>query len=421
MIRWIFRSIRLGLGLVILTALLFASNMPPGDKTEQARFFTRQIEFDYIDWTLDAVLLKLGQSALGLERYLPEQARSQLVLDYIDLLRQIGRVEAEIRQIYSDPAVPDPQSASASQRQQLDEMTRRRQPLQLAAEGVLQAQISQVAASFGLTFLGQAVPPVLFHITAPPYALIISPRNAIRQDQDISISPDLTIPEQVDLENKIDKTLNVSSLVVGIGGVGLYPTMVMQTTSINWLAEVVAHEWIHNTLTLHPLGASYMSTPELRIMNETAASIAGKELGAAVIERFYPEYAPPPPAPVSPQNTPQPEPAEPPAFNYNREMHTTRIEVDRLLALGDISGAETYMESRRRFMWENGYQIRKINQAFFAFYGAYADQEAGAAGQDPVGAAVRQLRAQSANLAAFIDHIQWMWSFEQLQAAVKKN
>ena len=76
------------------------------------------------------------------------------------------------------------------------------------------------------------------------------------------------------------------------------------------------------------------------------------------------------------------------------------------------------MEERRELFWENGYQIRKLNQAYFAFYGAYADEPGGAAGEDPVGAAVRQLRAQSLSLAHFIKRIAWMSSYEQLQRAV---
>lgn len=394
--------------------------MPPGNETERVRFYTRQIEFDYLQWTLDAIWQKLGQSALNTAQYIPTPSRSQVVLDYLDLLRQIQRLEAEIAQIFSDPAVQDPQSTSQTQRQQLSELVMQRDQIQLVAESILEAQISQVASEHGLSMGGQTIPPVLFHITAPPDALIISPRASIQQDLDVSITPDLTTAEHVELETKVEKTLNVSALVVGIGGVGLYPTMVMQTTSINWLAEVVAHEWIHNMLTVHPLGASYLRSSELRIMNETTASLAGKELGAAVIEQFYPDFVPPPAPPAQKNSPEQPQTTpEPPQFEFNREMHTTRIEVDRLLALGDITGAEQYMEERRRFFWENGYQIRRINQAFFAFYGAYADQEAGAAGKDPVGAAVRQLRSQSPDLATFIDHIKWMWSFEQLQYALE--
>jgi len=160
-----------------------------------------------------------------------------------------------------------------------------------------------------------------------------------------------------------------------------------------------------------------MNSPELRTMNETVASIAGKELGRMVVGRYYPEYLPPvaaPPQPVADQD----QPSTPPVFNFNTEMHLTRVNADRLLAEGKIDQAESYMEARRQYLWEHGYHIRKLNQAYFAFYGAYADQPGGAAGEDPVGTAVRLLRDRSASLADFINRIAWMWNFEQLKDAL---
>jgi hypothetical protein len=64
--------------------------------------------------------------------------------------------------------------------------------------------------------------------------------------------------------------------------------------------------------------------------------------------------------------------------------------------------------------------LRKINQAYFAFFGAYADSPGGAAGEDPVGPAVRILREQSDSLADFVNTISWMTSFEQLQKAIQQ-
>jgi hypothetical protein len=247
--------------------------------------------------------------------------------------------------------------------------------------------------------------------------LIISPRDVIRQDQNISLSPDISVDQMDSLESKVDEALDVSSLVVGIGGIGLYPTMVMETTDINNLAEIIAHEWVHNYLTIRPLGFSYANSPELRVMNETVAAIAGKELGRAVVKKYYPQFLPPetPPQVASEANM---QPATPPVFDFNAAMHDTRVKVDQLLATGKIEDAEIYMEQRRVFFWEHGYQIRKLNQAYFAFYGAYADQPGGAAGADPVGAAVRLLRQKSTTLADFINQIAWMWKYDQLTKAV---
>jgi len=184
----------------------------------------------------------------------------------------------------------------------------------------------------------------------------------------------------------------------------------------------VAHEWIHNYLTLRPLGLLYGETPELRTMNETTASIAGNEIGGLVIKRFYPELiAPSTSLKMSLISAPfdHPEPGDflRPKFDFRAEMHETRVTTDALLAEGKIDEAEAYMESRRLVFLKNGYLIRKLNQAYFSFYGAYADSPGGAAGEDPVGPAVRALRAQSKSLADFVNTISWMTSFEQLQKA----
>jgi hypothetical protein len=340
-----------------------------------------------------------------------------MMLDYMALVAEIQETESQLNDIYADPSVEDPYAASGDLRAKLQALYARRSRLGPLAESILQGQVSDVAAEMGLTLGGQPIPPVLFHSTPLPLALIVSPRNVIRQDEDISLTPDLTIDQRAALEYQVDTALDVSSLVVNIGGVGLYPTMVYQTSYLNGYVEVVAHEWTHNFLTLRPLGINYLSSPELRTMNETTASIAGKEISRAILEKYYPELAPPP-APANQPDAPV-APAEPPAFDFNAEMRTTRLEVDELLGAGQIHEAEIYMEARREFFWENGYHIRKLNQAYFAFHGAYADQPGGgAAGADPVGAAVRQLRAQSATLADFLNQISWMSSVDQLYQAV---
>jgi hypothetical protein len=416
------RMVRLLVVLLAGMLVLSSSVLTPSDEVERVRAFTRSIEFDYIQWTLDAIGLKLGQAALGTDGYISSDQRPQVVLDYLDLINQIQQKEGQLSDIYADPNTADPDQASLALRQELEDLYARRKLLQPLTEDVLQEQISQVVASMGLSLGGQPIPPISFHTTPPPYALIVSPRDTIRVDADISVSPDLTVDQMVSLEAQVDQSLDVSSLVVGIGGMGTYPTMVMQTTDLNWLVETVAHEWTHNYLTLRPLGLSYLSDPKLRVMNETTASIAGTEIGSAVIARFYPQFLPPSTTGGSSSGVSRSTIPER-TFDYRKEMHITRVAADQMLAEGRIQDAENYMDARRRLFWEHGYHIRKLNQAFFAFHGAYADQPGGASGaeEDPVGAAVRALRAQSSSLADFINRISWMWTFGQLQHAVGTN
>ena len=98
-------------------------------------------------------------------------------------------------------------------------------------------------------------------------------------------------------------------------------------------------------------------------------------------------------------------------------MHETRVRVDELLAQGKVEEAEEYMEARREFFWEHGYRhIRRLNQAYFAFYGAYADAPGGAAGADPVGEAVRAVWDQTQDPVEFLRKMAWVTTLEQVEA-----
>jgi hypothetical protein len=333
-------------------------------------------------------------------------------------------MEYKLEQIYADATIADKELESEAVRRELTELYARQKELAPLAESILQDQVSEILAEIGLTAIGQPVPNVLYHSTPLPYALIVSPRDRIEQIANISVNTDITVDEQVTLESRVDKGLNTSSLVVPIGGVGVYPTMVMRSTNLPWLLNTISHEWTHNYLTLRPLGFLYGETPELRTMNETTASIVGDEIGGLVIERFYPELVTAPDLtlnrPSAPSDNSEPKEVLPARFDFREQMHETRITVDALLAEGKIEEAEAYMEKRRLVFLQNGYLLRKINQAYFAFFGAYADSPGGAAGEDPVGPAVRALREQSGSLAEFVNTIAWMTSFEQLQEAVNQ-
>lgn len=416
------RSINLGFTLALSLMILAASSLPPAEPADRARAFTRMYEFDYVGWTVDALLVKLGQAALDAPRQMTQAEQKMVVLDYIKLVRELDQTEYEIEKIYADPKVIEKTEALRPWKAKLDQLRDRNSRLGPIAEQVMQMQIGSILKDFGMDLGGQTLPPTLYRVTPLPYALIVSPRGVIRQDNNISLLPDLTLEQMVEIEDRVENQSDLSALVVPIGGIGVYPTMVMSSSNLNWLAEVVAHEWIHNYLTLRPLGWNYETTPQLRTMNETTASLAGKEIGEAFIRRYYPELAPPPPPPVEKkekETEKTPQPPQPPVFSFNKEMRITRVTADQLLADGKIEEAEAFMEARRKVFWENGYLIRKLNQAYFAFHGAYADVPGGgSAGSDPVGPAVVKLRNQSASLAEFLNRIAWMTSFDALQKAL---
>lgn len=391
---------------------------------EQVRFFTRDIEFDYIAWTLDAFAVKLQQISLNTVNYLDSESQRQIVLDYIDLIQAVRDSEGKLNNIYSQPGLENREELASQVSAELEELYTRRTLLGPLAESVLQNMLAEITAQTGFNLLGQQLPPALYHSTPLPWALIVSPREVIQQDHQISLQTELNVEQHVELEEEISEALDVSTLIVPVGGIGTYPAMIAESTNLVWIAEVIAHEWIHNFLTIRPLGALYGKNPELRTINETSASLAGVEIGNALIAEFFPELLPPASLPAPQEDSqnsgPPPPPPDPPGFDFRAEMHQTRITTDELLSQGKIDAAEAYMEIRRQVFWDNGFQIRKLNQAYFAFYGAYADVPGGAAGEDPVGAAVRELREESDSLRDFITTIAWVTSFEELESILKE-
>ena len=99
-------------------------------------------------------------------------------------------------------------------------------------------------------------------------------------------------------------------------------------------------------------------------------------------------------------------------------MGETRRTADELLAEGRIEEAEAYMEARRQIFVANGYRLRVLNQAYFAFHGAYADVAGGAAGSDPIGPMVAQVWLESGALRPFLDNLTFIMDEADLRERV---
>ena len=404
--RWFWRT----LWALVLLFSLAGSTVYLEETPQLARRFTRSVEFDFFGWTVQTLGIKYGQFSLGTTDYLDQADQSALVLEFMDHLGQAQFLEGRLAEILGDPSLVDPTSESGEIAALLADERARLAELQPVVEAILAEQASVIISELGLNVGGSVFPPVAFHFSPIPSALIVSPRDVIRQDANAQLDPDLTLEQKIDLETNVEQAMDVSALVVPIGGYGTFPTMIMETTALTWLTDTIVHEWTHNFLTLRPLGWNYGATPEMRTMNETTASIAGREIGRMILQRYYPDRVPPPPQPVDPD---APEPP-PPAFDFRAEMHETRVHVDALLAEGRIEEAEAYMEARRQVFWNEGYRIRRLNQAYFAFYGAYADEPGGPAGEDPVGEAVRELWARIQEPKEFLLQMGGLHSYAEL-------
>ncbi|MBC7809887.1 MAG: hypothetical protein H7175_02000, partial [Burkholderiales bacterium] len=373
--------------------------------------------FDYVRWEAEALAVKVGETLWGRHPFMSEVDRSQYVRDYMALLAQTQALEGQIDRLYSDPATIDPTAASAELRAERDANRaelRSRQPL---AESILEGQVAAVLVDQGFGVAGQLLPPMSMHFTQMPNLLIVSPRDRISFDIYINLNP-MPVDMRAALEARVDALPNLSSLIVPLGGTAIYPAMILETASIEYAVEVIAHEWLHHYLYAFPLGYSYDFGGESRIINETTANLFGRELGPLVLARYYPELVPQPAPPSTPSAPSSAAPSpEPPAFDYGETMNETRVHVDELLAAGEVDEAEAYMEERRQLFTDNGYLIRKLNQAYFAFYGGYQSGAPGVGGRDPIGPAVHHLRETSPSIYEWILTMRDITTRDQLLAA----
>ena len=162
----ILRSLEIGLYVLFFGMILSGSTLLYStDPADAARRYTRPFEFDFVNWTLDALEVKLGQSAIAAPYYFDGSARHQLAVDYFHLMDTILQDENKLNLIYSDPSVKNPAAASTSLRAELAGLYIRQSQLDPLAESILQEQVSATLADLGLTTLGQPIPPVMFHQT----------------------------------------------------------------------------------------------------------------------------------------------------------------------------------------------------------------------------------------------------------------
>ncbi len=280
-----------------------------------------------------------------------------------------------------------------------------------AIESAIQQSIAFVAARDDLdrTVAGFefVFPPVVFRFETLPSLLVVSPRTKIERETTVLLRPDLDPSEMAQIESRTGGQ-DTSTLVTTIGGLGIYPSMVPLNSNPRWTFRTVAHEWTHQFLTLTPLGWRYALGGEgdsrIITINETVAEVVGQELGDQAYREFYPDGA----------TQEGPRPAEQDAFR--REMRDIRTKVDAMLAAGQVQEAEDFMETSRQLLTREGFYIRKLNQAYFAFYGSYADDpsSAGRSGQE-ISRRVHELRAASGSLGAFLQRVSAASSYQDFQ------
>ena len=418
------RIFRLALLMGFIAIFLQYSVPPVGDQWTEIAWIVSEHQFDYVMWELGALGAKLDSSLWGVHPFISEAERSDMVRVYFVDLEHARSLERQVELIYAqagnEQAGAEQAAALIIERDTLRADLANRQTL---IEAILEGQVASILIDLGFGTAGQLLPPISMRFTQVPNLLIVSPRDQIRFDISINLDP-LPVDQQAALEAEIDEAQDVSSLIVPLGGIALYPAMILETTSLSFAVETFAHEWLHHYLFAFPLGLNYDFAGEARIINETTASLFGRAVAPLVLARYYPELA------ASPLiNPPNLSPTmqiirfdrslyqDDLPFDPGAALHETRVTVDELLAAGEVEQAEAYMEVRRQLFVANGYPIRKINQAYFAFYGGYQGDAQGAGGGDPIGDAVRALLTNSPSIHEWIITMRAITTRDQLLLA----
>ena len=364
--------------------------------------------FSVAGWELRAIPHEASQWLFGEQEEIDDEV--QVVTEYFASIERIKALKSEIEAAIAGNGKSD----LAPLEDELNRLQGQKIALVGTVERIIEKQIRDTLTQQGIfnpvieSKIG--FPPVNFKLERLPSVLVISPRDRIESIKELTLNPTLTLEEKEDIEARVDK-LGVSSLVVGLGGVATYPTLVDNEASLRSTIDITTEEWLHQYLAFKPLGFRYLldltglsRNYEIATMNETLASMLSKEIGSIVYEKYYSEYK------NGADQAPESD------FDFNLEMREIRKTVDAYLARGEIEQAEEFMEKKRQYLASMGHYIRKLNQAYFAFHGTYADRPAFIS---PIGLELKELRSQSASLKDFLNTVAAMTSRQDLRDSIR--
>ena len=399
------------IGFVALTlsllCLLLTGCVPAQDFDGRLGSIVKPHRFSIAKWESGAIPHEIRQSAWGSFSRVDDE--SKLVTDYFSVVERIETLESEIRAVDTG----NKQGDLAALEEELSILLDYKATAKDTAERIIERQVKQTLAEEGILNpidryirIKVNIPPLNFKLEQPPHLLVVSPRDRIVSIRRIYLQQDLSLEEKEGIEAEVDK-LNVSSLVVELGGLAAtYPSFVADDADLEFTIEAATEEWLHQYLVFKPLGFLYLLDQlgvsidyEIVTMNETTASMVSEEIAAMVMESYYPEQ-------VESENG-----SKDSAFDFDGEMREIRRAVDSYLAKGEYVQAEQFMEQRRQYLTSKGRYIRKLNQAYFAFHGTYADSPTSI---DPIGQELKELRSRSASLRDFLNKVAAMTSRQDL-------
>jgi hypothetical protein len=407
---------------VLLAFVLFLGwVVPDGDRRYDSPAASASLAYTYglVSWEFENFFDKWGHRVWTVLPWTPtsEQDRRAALDRYIVLEAELRAAKDELNRVTSVSS-PGEQVISDAQ-DAFDHLIAERDGLRDGLEEYLEQVIADIVRSDGVDLVSSFVwPPVDFRIDSPPKLLVTSKRDVIERIEDVLLEPTISIDEMSRIEAELVDVNDVSAVIIQTGGLASYPN-VIPTTHLKRLVDVGAHEWLHAYLVFHPLGRAYFGGGDIRSMNETLADIFGREVGLLTYSELTgePYVAPTRPETASKQvaesATGEPDAIEDPQeFSFNRFMGETRRVTDEMLADGLIDEAEAYMEARRVELLDHNYTIRKINQAYFAFHGTYAESPSSTS---PIDRYMWDLREQVDTVGALVKLLRPLGTYKEFE------
>jgi hypothetical protein len=394
--------------IAFLIVFILASSCGGGTEFDrQVGEITKPYNFQLTVWEFQTLSGEIGNFFTGKDK--TDNITAEIITYFTNAAR-IRNLEAMLNAVRAGT-----QTGNTDQIQnELDELRSQNEARRVATEKALEDQVREALAQQGIynpldryVKIKVNFPPVRVYLGEPPKILVISPRDRIEAIKEVILVPEMDVVDMEKIESEIEQ-LGYSAEVEGLGGLSTYPSYILDESDLRFTLQTAVHEWIHQYLAFTPLGFRYIldqigihQNADIATINETVADIIGQEIGDMIYQKLVPQSATPSP----------PTPANETGFDFNKAMRAIRQAVDSYLAQGEIEQAEAYMEQQRQYLAENGYYIRKLNQAYFAFHGTYGDSPTSVS---PIGQELRQLRDQSATIKDFLDSAAGLKSEEEL-------
>ncbi len=384
--------IRRWLASFVLAVLLV---LPSGDRLHitPALEVASEHVFSLVQWHITNFFGKWGhlvRESISGQKPLRDE-RLAIVDEYLQTSRLAEKEERLIEgRIARAGGATSAKGANVS-RETLDDLLALQRGLRPKAEEAVESELSGVLLTEGFGWWGNLLfPPVDIKFGHLPTIIVTSRRDKIARLERLLLRPELEYIERGRLEDELLEKHDLSAIVGNLAGLSTYPTLVTDTDSLRSVLRTAAHEWLHVYWFFRPFGQAFWISEEMATLNETAADIAGRELGDETFARMGGDLD---------ENARRYLPQEDRDPRFTQMMRETRQRTEELLAEGKIEEAEEYMKERWWQMRLGGYGLRKLNQAFFAMHGIYGESVTSVS---PIGDEVAEFRTYFSTTGDFI-------------------